>query len=93
MKNKPVPRGLRTISIIATKAEQLYTLLLDRGWHSTQELVQRVGHSFAVAKWRLVQLGYDIAKRRKSGDKTSYEYRLNRQRNAANDQLDGFGKR
>lgn len=93
MKDSHRPLSQRTITIRPTKTERLYSLLLDRSWHATGELVTKIGHSFAVAKWRLVQLGYDITKRRNPDDKANCEYRLGRSKNPSGDHLDGFGKR
>ena len=93
MRNKLRSLPQRTISAEPTKAERLYSLLLDRAWHATQELVAVVGHTFAVAKWHLVRLGYEIDKRRAAGQRRTFEYRMNRPRPDASKHIDGFGKR
>ncbi len=59
-----------------TKAERLLVLLEDERWHSTQELVRRIGHTFAVAKFYLVQCGYCIEKRPHQGAPHQWQYRL-----------------
>jgi hypothetical protein len=93
MNKKYRPLSARTISIDPTKAERLYGILLDRAWHATQELVAKVGHTFAVAKWHLVRLGYDIDKRRHPDERRTFEYRMNRPRPDSSKHIDGFGKR
>lgn len=50
-----------------TKAEKLYAILSDGRWHSTLELVRRVGHTFGGAKFKLVTFGYIIQKERQAG--------------------------
>jgi hypothetical protein len=59
-----------------TQLEKLTTLLSDGEWHSTEELVQSVGHRFsATIHTATKRHGYQIQKRR---DPTSrqFEYRL-----------------
>lgn len=58
------------------KTEKLYYVLSDSRWHSTKELVRRVGHSFAVAKFKLVQYGHQIEKRRHPNLRHQFQYRL-----------------
>jgi hypothetical protein len=52
-----------------TRAERLLRVLSDHEWHSTKELVRRVGHSFAGAKFRLTgyRHHYDIESRLTTG--------------------------
>ncbi len=76
MHNKRRPLAQRTISIRPTNPEKLYTLLRDRTWHCTRELVEQVGHTFAAAKFYLVKLGYEIEKRRKPGAQRLWQYRM-----------------
>lgn len=66
----------RIISVRATNPEKLYAILRDRAWHCTRELVEQVGHTFAVAKFYLVKLGYNIEKRRKPGTERLWQYRM-----------------
>lgn len=98
MKNNHRSLPQRTISIRPTNAEKLYSLLLDRAWHTTQELVAKVGHTFAVAKWHLSRIGYYIDKRRQASERRSFEYRLGLARKPttkapANLPIEGYGKR
>ncbi len=98
MKNNHIPLRQRTISIKPTKAEKLYTVLLDRAWHATQELVAKVGHTFAVALHHLRRLGYAVDKRRHCTRRRTFEYRLGntgpRSAKAPDDlPVEGFGKR
>jgi len=58
-----------------TCAKRLIRVLQDTKWHSTRELVRRVGHDFGVAKFHLVRRGYDI-RRRFAAKPNQYEYRL-----------------
>lgn len=62
----------------ATMPDRLFNVLSDENWHSTEELVQRVGHNFVHAKFVLVhsQSGLDIEKRPHSTKPRQYEYRL-----------------
>lgn len=59
-----------------SKVEKLHAVLSDGHWHTTKELVRRVGHSFSCAKFRLVQYGHRIEKRRHATRKWQWEYRL-----------------
>ena len=57
-----------------TKLEKLKGVLSDGQWHSTAELVQTVGHRFSATIYIAVhQYGYQIEKRRLSGNQ--FEYR------------------
>ena len=58
------------------KTERLLAVLVDSRWHSTKELVRRVGHTFAGAKFRLVAYGYSIEKRAHPDRIHQYQYRL-----------------
>jgi biotin operon repressor len=58
-----------------TQLEKLAATLADGSWHSTQELVQSVGHRFSATIYTAVnQYGYKIEKRRTDG--REFEYRL-----------------
>jgi hypothetical protein len=56
-----------------TKLELLMALMSDGGWHSTDDLVSRVGHRFSATKYVAEKQGYQFDRRR-SGQ--SFEYRL-----------------
>lgn len=60
----------------ATRAERLLHVLGNRGWHSTAELIRRVSHTFAGAKWRLVRAGYRIARTPHPRNQREHFYRL-----------------
>jgi hypothetical protein len=57
-----------------TTMERLMQVLSDGGWHSTEELVQEVGHRFSATVHVAKQRGHRIEKRRV--DKNQFEYRL-----------------
>jgi len=57
-----------------TTIEKLQTVLSDGNWHSTEELVQEVGHRFSATIHVAKQRGDRIEKRRV--DKNQFEYRL-----------------
>ena len=61
-----------------TKTDALLDVLSDRAWPDTRELVRRVGHSFAGAKFRLVgdRYHYSIEKRRDARKRYQWQYRL-----------------
>ena len=60
-----------------TKTERLLAVLADHEWHSTRELTRRVGHTFAVAKFKLVtQHGYHIECERHPWRTHQFQYRL-----------------
>jgi len=57
-----------------TRLERLERILADGNWHSTEELVQNVGHRFsATIHIAIHQYRYQIEKRRSSGKQ--FEYR------------------
>ena len=56
-----MPSIPHTIDVRLTRAERLLTILADGRWHDTAELVERVGHSFAVAKYHLAHGGTAVA--------------------------------
>lgn len=57
-----------------TRFESLAMVLADGDWHSTEELVQRVGHRFSATVHIAVrQRGYQIERRRSQG--RMFEYR------------------
>ena len=53
---------------------KLLLVLSDGNWHSTEELVQEVGHRFSATIHVAKQRGYRVEKRR--FDKNQFEYRL-----------------
>lgn len=57
-----------------TTIERLRLVLSDGNWHSTEELVQEVGHRFSATIHVAKQRGDRIEKRRV--DKNQFEYRL-----------------
>jgi hypothetical protein len=58
-----------------TQLEQLSLVLSDGNWHSTEELVQEVGHRFSATMHTAIKRnGYRIEKRR--GSDRQYEYRI-----------------
>lgn len=57
-----------------TTIERLLLVLSDGHWHSTEELVQEVGHRFSATIHVAKQRGDRIEKRRVS--KNQFEYRL-----------------
>ena len=59
-----------------TKVEKLYIVLSDGEWHSTKELVHRVGHTFSVAKFLLAGYGHRIERRRHITRRFQCQYRL-----------------
>jgi len=60
----------------ATKTEKMLSVLKDGRWHPTSELVRRVGHTFAVAKFMLINYGYPIQRRRHPHKRFQHQYRL-----------------
>jgi hypothetical protein len=56
-----------------TTIEKLMIALADGNWHSTEELVQEVGHRFSATIHIAKQRGYRVDKRRVS--KNTFEYR------------------
>lgn len=61
-------------SMEMTQLEKLTAVLVDGAWHSTEELVQRVGHRFSATVHIAVrQRGYQIERRRSQG--RMFEYR------------------
>lgn len=57
-----------------TRLEKLERILADGNWHSTEELVQNVGHRFsATIHVAIRQHHYQIGKRRSDGNQ--FEYR------------------
>jgi hypothetical protein len=57
-----------------TRLEKLESILADGNWHSTEELVQSVGHRFsATIHVAIHQYRYRIEKRRSHG--SQFEYR------------------
>ncbi|MFA5061537.1 MAG: hypothetical protein WC526_00035 [Patescibacteria group bacterium] len=60
----------------STKIEKLLNIIKDGHWHSTKELVHRVGHTFAGAKFRLLAYGYPVERRSHPTKKHQFQYRL-----------------
>jgi hypothetical protein len=56
-----------------TKLDRLVAVMKDGQWHSTEDLVDRVGHRFSAAKHVLRQQGYQFEVRR---DGVRFEYRM-----------------
>jgi hypothetical protein len=59
-----------------TKVAKLHQILSDHGWHSTNELSLRVGHTFAVAKFNIVRAGLAIEVERHPTKRHQFRYRL-----------------
>lgn len=55
---------------------RLLELLRDGKWHPTKELVRKIGHRFGAAKLILMNLHWDIEKRRHRTRRHQWEYRL-----------------
>jgi hypothetical protein len=56
-----------------TKLDLLVTVMQDGQWHSTEELVQQVGHRFSATKHVAEKQGYRFERRREG---QRFEYRL-----------------
>jgi len=56
-----------------TKLELLASVMGDGGWHSTDDLVQRVGHRFSATKHCAQKRGWKFDRRREG---MQFEYRL-----------------
>lgn len=63
-------------SLRIIKTEKLLTILADGRWHSTKDLVHRVGHTFAFAKFKITRQGFIVEKRKHPGKPRQYQYRL-----------------
>jgi hypothetical protein len=61
-----------------TRAERLHDLLADGTWHSTRELVRRIGHTFGGAVYVLRRTGYSVACERHPTLAGQHRYRLTR---------------
>lgn len=59
-----------------TKAEKLLAILDDGKWHTTKELVRRVGHTFGGAKFQLARFGYNIMSEPHPARQRQWRYRL-----------------
>lgn len=59
-----------------SQLSKLLDLLSDGEWHSTKELARRVGHCFAVAKFKLIGYGYEIERERHPAKRSQHRYRL-----------------
>lgn len=53
---------------------RLIALMSDGGWHSTEELVEKVSHRFSATMYVLKKRGYKFDKRRIEAQQ--HEYRL-----------------
>lgn len=59
-----------------TQLEKLNLLLADGTWHTTEELVQSVGHRFSATMYVAIKKhGYQIEKRRMEQNSSAFEYR------------------
>lgn len=56
-----------------TKFDRLVIVMGDGEWHSTEELVQRVGHRFSATKHIAEKRGYRFDRRRQG---QQFEYRM-----------------
>lgn len=63
-----------------TKAQKLLELLADGDWHNTRQLSRRIGHTFAVAKFKLTHLGHPIEVEHHPTKPRQFRYRLRRPR-------------
>ena len=59
-----------------TKMEKLLSVLYDGDWHATRELTRRVGHTFAVAKFKLCRSGHPVEVERHPTKRHQFRYRL-----------------
>lgn len=58
----------------STMLEKLALVLSDGAWHSTEELVERVGHRFSATMHTAIKKhGYKIEKRRNSLKQFEYQ--------------------
>ena len=72
-----MPRTKKYSDTFPTKVDTLYRVLSDGAWHSTRELARVVGHTFTVAKFRLVhEFDHTIERRRHGTRLKEFEYRL-----------------
>jgi len=60
-----------------TNVEKLLGVLRDGNWHRTSDLVRRVGHSFAVAKFHLTR-----GTRTRNMSRTRYAIQVERDKHA-----------
>lgn len=58
-----------------TQLERLSTVLADGHWHSTDELVQEVGHRFSATMHTAAKKHNYRFEKRRGGDR-QYEYRM-----------------
>lgn len=56
-----------------TKFDRLVIVMGDGEWHSTEELVERVGHRFSATKHIAEKRGYRFDRRRQG---QQFEYRM-----------------
>lgn len=59
-----------------TKRQKMRLILSDRQWHSTQELVNRIGHTFGCTLYQLRQNGFVIKRQKHPVRKHQHQYRL-----------------
>jgi len=60
----------------STRADRFLTVLSDHQWHTTSELVRRVGHTFGGAKFGLIHQGHVIERRPHPTRRYQHQYRL-----------------
>ena len=70
------PTVTRKTGARSTRTDRLLAVLKDDDWHATKELIRRVGHTFAGAKFTLVARGYAIERRRHPRKRRQHLYRL-----------------
>ena len=59
-----------------TKVDKLITVLSDGKWHSTKELVRRVGPAFGGARYWLAKTGINVQRRAHKKKRWQHEYRI-----------------
>lgn len=59
-----------------TKSERLLEVLRDGEWHSTKELVRRVGHTFGGAVFKLRRFRHEVERQRHPSQRYQHQYRL-----------------
>lgn len=69
--NKQRQRQIRN-----TQVDKLIAVLSDGRWHTTKELVRRVGHAFGGAKFVLTTSGIQVERRRHPSQRWQYQYRV-----------------
>ncbi len=59
-----------------TKVDKLISVLSDGKWHSTKELVRRVGHAFGCARHALAKTGIRVERRPHKRQRWQHQYRI-----------------